>query len=428
MRTKDKPVEIQFDLTLTNSQQEIWDAAFEKNVKYVVCNLSRQQGKTTVAECILIKWLFQKSENIIYITPQKDLARQIYNYIKDTLEPQGLIRSYNSISLELKSITTSRLKFFSAEQMDAIRGNSCTKMIIDEAAFIRNKNGIDVFNNIIFPVCKVKCEKLIMISTPNGKQGFFYDFAERAISDKTGHFKYIKKTIYEDGIISNEDLENYKKLYTNLAWRQEYLCEFLDNALTVFVGFDKQFKNISFDESRNCWFGVDLSANGEDDTVLTKVNDIGQVKCIPIKGTLDTKYQKIAEIINNQKKLVSCYIEKNGVGAPIINEIKKLTKYKSKIVEWLTTNSTKNDEVNMLCLLIDKEEIIFEKADNVLFSQLSTFERKVSKSGGYTIIYSARDGFHDDYVMSLLLAIQAKHDVSVYSIAQNTFFIKSKKI
>lgn len=329
MRNKDKKYIINIDLKLTDSQQTIWDATFNRNNKYIVCNLSRQQGKTVCAECILIRWFFNINEQIIYITPQKTLARKIYREIKDLLDGQGVITSYNSVFLQLKSITGSTITFFSAEQLDAMRGQSCTKMIIDEAAFIRNTAGIDVFNNIIWPITKVKCNKILMISTPNGKQGFFYDFAMRGLNGEKG-IVYIKKTIYDDGLIDSNDIDKIKKTYPLMAWKQEFECEFLSNAVSAIEDFEQCFADYDYDDTCSQWIGIDLSANGSDDTVVTLINEMNQTKSIVVEGSLDEKYKSIADIINITRKLVNVYIENNGIGTPMINEIKKKSKVKVK--------------------------------------------------------------------------------------------------
>lgn len=426
MKTKDKSFEINFDICLTNSQQEIWNTTLDRKNKYVVCNLSRQQGKTVCAECILIKWLFNMNERIIYITPQKTLARKIYNEIKDLLEGQNVIASFNSIYLQLKSVTGSTITFFSAEQLDAMRGQSCTKMIIDEAAFIRNTNGIDVFANIIWPITKVKCTKILMISTPNGRQGFFFDFAQRAINKEEG-FAYVKKTIYDDGLITKEEINRLKSMYPPLAWRQEYECEFLSNAISAIDEFEKCFSDYTYEWKQKQWIGIDLSANGNDETILTFINEAGQTHSIDIDGTLDEKYRKIAQYINETNNLVMAYIENNGVGTPMINEIRKMVKNKSKIKEWTTTNKSKNDIINLLALLCSNKDILFERKDDKLFSQFTTFERKISRNGGYTIQYAARDGFKDDKIMSMAIACMCRNECKYYNVKENTFFIKSKK-
>ena len=215
------------------------------------------------------------------------------------------------------------------------------------------------------------------------------------------------KTIYDDGLISEEDIERQKKEIPEISFRQEYLCEFLDGALTFFQGYNERFSryNYSYDKT---WIGIDLSGDGSDETIVTKINEKDEVEQIKVRGTLDMKYQQIAEIINNAHNLQMAYIEVNGLGAPMFNEIKKLVRNNVKLKEWITTNATKEQIVTNLALRIAQNRISFNEADNELRSQFGTFICRYTKSR--KMQFEALSGHHDDRIMSLAIALQAKLD------------------
>ena len=127
-----KRIKINFDFVPTASQQEIYDSVFTYGNKYIIANLSRQQGKTTIIKALCIEYLIKRNKNIGYITPTKTLTKKIYNEIKQCLEPTGVIYKYNSVFHTIRSITYSNLKFFSSEQMNSIRGETFDYLIIDE--------------------------------------------------------------------------------------------------------------------------------------------------------------------------------------------------------------------------------------------------------------------------------------------------------
>ena len=62
----------------------------------------------------------------------------------------------------------------------------------------------------------------------------------------------------------------------------------------------------------------------------------------------------------------------------------------------------------MLAVAIDNNEIHFEEDNRLLYSELSTFTFKLTKGGNIT--YAARDGYHDDTVTSLGIALQCRED------------------
>ena len=414
---------IDFDFTPTKSQMDLWNAVHDRANKFIIANFSRQQGKTTIIKALCIEYLIKRNKNIGYITPKKQFAEGIYNELKECLEPTGIIYKYNSVYHRIRSITYSNLKFFSSEQMNSIRGNTFDYLIIDEAAFLYTQEGNDIWYNILYPTIKVKGKKIIMISTPNGKSGYWYDMIQKAERGDKG-YKYLKRTIYEDGLISSDEIEDLRNSYPPLAFRQEFLCEFLDNAMTAIPDFEKCFKEYQYNDKLNQWIGIDLSANGEDATIVTFINSNNQTKQVEVKGSLDTKYQKIAELINGCNNLVGTYIENNGVGEPMLNEIMKKVKSKGKVHYWTTTNTTKTDIINLLSVKCSNNEILFDINDRKLYSEFSTFIYKLSKTR--KVQYEAKPGFHDDRVMSMAIAVNAQNDFKYWNAATDTVFIKTR--
>lgn len=102
------------------------------------------------------------------------------------------------------------------------------------------------------------------------------------------------------------------------------------------------------------------------------------------------------------------YIEVNGLGAPMYNEIKKLVTDQSKLKEWETSNSSKEEIMTKLALCIAKKGISFNEMDKSLFSEFGTFIATYTKGGH--LQFGAISGKHDDRIMSLAIALQAKHD------------------
>ena len=111
-------------LKLTESQRLIYNAAYDKEQKYVMANFSRQQGKTTVIMLLCIQWLTQKNQEIVYFSPTFTLAKRIYGKILKML-PNNFVTKANSSDLIIESITGSLLRFFSGEAAQSARGSNC---------------------------------------------------------------------------------------------------------------------------------------------------------------------------------------------------------------------------------------------------------------------------------------------------------------
>ena len=307
------------------------------------------------------------------------------------------------------NILSPTLNCYSAEQGASLRGQTFHYMICDEFAFFKMEqtDGTHLWNDILSPTLKARGKKCIFVSTPLGRENMVHEMYERGVSDEFAKYVSVRKTIYDDGFVTPEEIEEIRKSIPDISFRQEYLCEWLDDGLSFFVGYAGCFDADEFDEDMT-WIGVDLSGNGSDATILTKVNSKNQFLQYEIRGTLDMKYREIATIINDTKNLQMCYLENNGLGAPMILEITKLVKNKSRIREWSTTNASKEEIVTKMAVDIADRKVHFQRSDIELYKELGNFCVTISKSRKMT--FAGRNGSHDDRVMSACIALQAKRD------------------
>lgn len=422
-------MELAIDITLTKKQQEIYDAIDSPTTRVVVANMSRQIGKSVISEILLIQSLFFETRTnrrfSAYISPTFSQGRKVYSEIVGLLEPTGCLKKANAATLSIEMTNGNKLQFFSMESPTAIRGYTiCGMLVLDECAFFPDvlPDGGDAWSNIILPITKARRPKILAISTPNGKRGMFYDLYLRAKNGENG-FKLVEATIYDDELITKEQVEEIKKSVSPLGFKQEFLVEFLDNALTVFEGFPECFDIDEWTGGR-CWCGIDLSANGEDATVMTFVNDRNEVKQFVITGSLDDKYAKIAGKLNEVRP-IGTYIESNSIGTPIYNEIRKLVDNKASFVDYLTTNQNKKDNISRLAVMVANREIHFEKSNTLLYGEMGTYAVRISKSGN--AIYNATPGHHDDTVMSLAIALKAKDDFMGFTRNRTNFIISNNR-
>ena len=365
-------------------------------------------GKTVFAEIMLIEYLCQPNTFNAYISPSFAQGKKVFAEIAQLLEGTGIIKKANAQDLKIESVYGSTLKFFSMESPTSIRGNTISGLLcLDEAAFFPKQlsDGSDPYYNVIFPIIKARKPKVLAISTPNGKQGLFYDLYLKAYNGEKG-YREITASIYDDNLITQEEIEELKKGYPPLAFAQEFECIFLDNALTVFPNFETCFDG-KYEENKRCWCGIDPSSVGDDNTIVSLVNINKQVKQYKIDGTLDQKYDRIAKIINEYNP-VATYIENNSIGEVMANEIKKKLIRKGNFYTFTTTNETKKDYISLLAVDIANNNIHFEESNRLLYSELATFTFKLTKTGNIT--YAAKDGYHDDTVTSLGIALQCKED------------------
>jgi len=403
-------MKINFNINLTKKQEEAYSIMHSDDCQFLIARWSRQCGKTVFSEIMMIEYLCKSNTFNAYISPTFAQGKKVFAELTQILEGTGIIKKANAADLKIESVYGSTLKFFSMESPVSIRGNTVSGLLVmDEAAFFPTQlsDGQDPYYNVIFPIIKARKPKVLVISTPNGRQGMYYDLYLKAYNNEKG-YKCITASIYDDDLISKEEIEELKKGYPPLAFKQEFEVEFLDNALTVFPNFETCFDGIY--SGGKCWCGIDPSSVGDDNTIVSLVNDKKQVKQFKIDGSLDAKYDKISQIINYYHP-VATYIENNSIGEVMANEIKKKLTKKSNFYTFATTNESKKQYISLLAVDIANNNIHFEKENTLLYSELATFTFKLTKSGNIT--YAAKEGYHDDTVTSLGICLQCREDFKI---------------
>lgn len=406
-------MQVNFNINLTKNQRKAYDILHKDDCKFLIARWSRQCGKTILAEILLIEYLCKSRTFNAYISPTYSQGKKVYSEIVSLLSESGLIKGANASELKIETTLGSTLKFFSMESPTAIRGFTIDGIcVLDEAAYFPTvlPNGEDPFSNVIYPITKARRPKVLCISTPNGKQGFFYDLYLKAINGEKGYYE-ISADIYQDELVSGEEIENIKKTISPMAFDQEFLVKFLDNSLTVFPNFETCFDIYEY-RNKKCWCGLDPSTVGSDNTILTFVNEDNEVRQYKIDGLLDSKYAQIAKLINEYNPIAT-YIESNSIGEVMSNEIKKQLKRKNNFYTFATTNESKKEYISLLSVAIANNDIHFERNNKLLYSELATYSFTITKSGNVT--YAARNGFHDDTVSSLAIALQCKNDIKYNS-------------
>ena len=396
---------VTFNIRLNKPQQDML-ALIEKN-KFVFAAMSRQIGKSVLCKVLCTKWLLEPNKEIGYITPSLKLAKKFFNDLTGII-PESLLVKSNASDLILQSITGSTLYFYSAEQGNRIRGVTFDYLVLDEAAFYKEDTGANhIWYSILQPTIKVKGKKIVMVSTPNGQSGFWYDLIQKAIKGQKG-YAYIKRTIYDDSMCT--DIEEIKNSTPDLMFRQEFLCEFIAGANSFFTGYHNCYDDtMTFNWNQPLWAGIDWSSTGKDETIVTFINGLNQIIQYNIEGDLDSKYSQIASILNKYS-LKGVYAEDNSIGSVMINELKKQMRQKNVLKPFTTTNDSKTEIVTELALSLEKEELTYN--DLQLDRQLGAFGYSVSKTKKLTF---EGKGEHDDRCISLALALKAKKDMRGYT-------------
>jgi hypothetical protein len=192
-----------------------------------ILNCTRQWGKSTVTAAKAVHRAFtEKGSLVIVVSPT---ARQSGEFVRKAAEfvrrlgirPRG--DGDNEISLELPN--GSRIIGLPGTEATVRGFSAVTLALVDEAARVS-----DELYLAIRPMLAVSEGDLWLMSTPYGKQGFFWETWERGGPE----WQRVRVTAADCPRISAEFLRGEQKAMSERWFRQEYYCEFGENRQSVF--------------------------------------------------------------------------------------------------------------------------------------------------------------------------------------------------
>lgn len=192
--------------------------------KRIIVNCTRQWGKTTTVSAMAAALTASGAGLILVVAPVERQARELFRKIRESLRKTDRETRWpeeNKLSLEMPN--GSRVVALPAKG-ENIRGYTNPAMIIiDEAAFVADED-----YRAIRPMLSHGA-RLILMSTPFGKRGFFHDTWENA----EGWSRYSVPAT-ECTHILPEFLAEERAALGPWWYSQEYECAFQDNIAGFF--------------------------------------------------------------------------------------------------------------------------------------------------------------------------------------------------
>ena len=379
------------------SQRRVIDSIVKTDAKYHIACISRQWGKTIMAENMVLYWAINDPGSIIlWVSPVYSQANRVQKELVRAISAGGIIKSNNYSANEITLLNGSQIYFRSAERYDNIRGLTCDYGVIDEAAFIPN----DAFREAIDPVFLVRGKRILFISTPKGRN-FFYDLYQLGQSpDHPNYVSYRGRSV-ESPFIAAEAVEEARKTLPEKVFKQEYEAEFIDDGGEVFSNLDS-ITVAQWPQPQGKVYGAVDVGRAADYTVATFMDSDGKIVEIYRNNNANwnSMVSDIAEIARRYN--AQCMVEVNGVGDPIFEQLKGMW---PATEPFTTTNKSKQEIIEGLILDVNEQNIRIPHADLFpsLYHEMQVFTYEYSPKTR-TIRYGHPPGMHDDTVMSLAIA------------------------
>jgi len=353
----------------------------------IVVKAGRQTGKSTAVALLALQLAITPNKTILIISPSLRQSSELLRKVKKFLS-QLDIPAHRETTHEIELHGGSRIISLPASEY-TIRGYSAHMVIVDEAAFVP-----DTLYNAITPMLAATNGRLILVSTPFGKRGYFY----RAwLDDGFSHHEF---SVNECPHISHEFLEEERSRMSEFAFRQEYLAEFVEYERAVFpysLVMGAVVENEEIENSGVFYCGVDL-AKHVDYTVFVVVKDVcGTLYTVHVEAHQKEPYPLISKRLKelhsrfNFKRIA---IDATGVGEAVVDMLKWDSHL--PIEPFVFTTRTKVELIEGLRMMLEKGRLKLPRHQRLL-TELTMFQ------------YDGYSDVHDDHVIALALAVWVAH-------------------
>jgi hypothetical protein len=221
------------------------------DARQVILNCSRQSGKSTISAVLGVHQAIYTPESLVLLlSPSLRQSQELFRKIKDiynALESPSLPQTIEESSLRLELSNNSRIVALPGSET-TIRGfSNVALLIVDEAATCE-----DSLFFSIRPMLAISGGKIVLLSTPRGQRGFFFNVWTEGGAD----WNRTRITARECPRISEQWLLKEKESMPDFWFRQEFECQFVESVDSVF-SFDEVQATLS-DTLEPFIFGGDL--------------------------------------------------------------------------------------------------------------------------------------------------------------------------
>ncbi len=207
---------------LDSWQQEV----LRSTKKRQIFNCARQTGKSTISAILALHMaIYHFKSLVLLVSPSLRQSSELFRKVTDLLNKMMVrpkLIEDNKLSCTL--VNKSRVVSLPSSE-GTIRGFSGANLIIEDEA---SRVSDDLYM-AIRPMLAVSNGKLILMSTPFGKRGHFFEEW-----DKGQGWEKVQVKANECPRISPEFLEEERLSLGGWWYKQEYMCEFVETVDQVF--------------------------------------------------------------------------------------------------------------------------------------------------------------------------------------------------
>ena len=386
----------------------------DENKRIVAC-MGRQTGKTTTIAMKAI-YFADTNPNVTVLITSPSLRQSMIMFDRIATFVYSIPHLRNKIVRATRTLihfeNGSRIIALPCSE-NLLRGYTAQMVICDEASFMPE----EVITQVIFPMLSTTDGYAIFLSTPWGKDHFFY----RAFVNPAYSVHKVKSE--QCPLIKREFLEEMKANMTKEAYLMEYEAEFVE-ALNSYFPQDLIRKCVELAQK----FGVELYASLEatfptgdyyagvdfgklqDYSVITVLKREGDIlKLVYMyQFPLETPYSNvIGHLVRAHQKFKfrKVLVDQTGVGEPVLEEIRNQGLNNVEGLKF--TVQTKEELLSNLKIAMEQNRLVIPY-HRQLCQQINEQQYAYSKSGH--LQFSHPTNSHDDMLWSLALSAYAARE------------------
>lgn len=306
-------------------------------------------------------------------------------------------------NISLKTITLYNgavIWFKSGDKPNSLYGEDVYGVVIDEASRMKEDAYIAIRSTVTYTRAPIR-----IIGNVRGRKNWFFKMARRAEhgDPEMGYHKIVAQDAVDAGVLDAKEIDDARTQMPEQAWRELYLAEASDDGGNPFG-----LQHISgcivpgLSPGTPVIWGWDL-AKRQDYTVGIALDRAGYVCRI-------VRFQHIPwdDILNRivlYTGATPALVDSTGVGDPIVDFLQK--RPGTNFQGYHFTPASKQKLMEGLAVAIQSRAITYPNVGdgNVLVQELEQFEYEVTRT---SVRYNAPEGYHDDCVCALALAVMGK--------------------
>jgi hypothetical protein len=199
------------------------------DAKQMILNCSRQSGKSTISAVLAAHAaIYTPGSLTLLLAPSLRQSQELFRKVKDIF-----VALHSPYTPQITEESNLRLELAGGSRIVSLPGTEATVrgysnvglLVVDEAAICE-----DALFFSIKPMLAISGGKIVLLSTPRGKRGFFHDVWTEGGADWN-------RTLIQASQcprIAPEWLEREKAAMPSFWFRQEFLCEFCETIDSVF--------------------------------------------------------------------------------------------------------------------------------------------------------------------------------------------------